>query len=313
MSTPRKSNTHDSQLEERLALRRKIEEEILGTVQWRDPITGFVRCPGAELLTSASTNDVQVKIDGAPTIHCFHANCRDVVAEANFTLRSRVGTAEIPVAFREATAVLVFVIVRVICVADIDVPVEPAPVVVVFPRGDAFFNAGDCRPVIPTGSRGRKRTNPCSGSFRTPRWQSEPAIRLLLSGVSDGFLREPGAPALGARGGCPIGNAIRREGRETAGLDSGCSWGPTAGLWQTHGCRRLRLSPSYYCCAKASVTQGGYSISCLVDPRPEEKMRPWKSAYRLRNTLEHMPARMHVGNRYDSQHDTGRVATSSGV
>jgi len=82
-------------LETRLVLRREIAEGILGPIRWEDQVTGYALCPGACTHSSETTDEVRVKIDGAPTIACFHSSCSELVAEANFRLRSQIGTAEV--------------------------------------------------------------------------------------------------------------------------------------------------------------------------------------------------------------------------
>ncbi|HEY6009240.1 MAG TPA: hypothetical protein VIU40_13020 [Geobacteraceae bacterium] len=70
---------------------RRITETILGPVHWQDEVGGYCRCPGADLHTSAAgPKDCRVRIDGAPTIFCFHASCAQKVQEANTTLRRQL-------------------------------------------------------------------------------------------------------------------------------------------------------------------------------------------------------------------------------
>jgi hypothetical protein len=69
-----------------------MAEAIVGRVDWQDEVSGFCRCPGAALHTSATgKKDCRVNIDGAPKIYCFHASCGPVVAEANRRLRRELG------------------------------------------------------------------------------------------------------------------------------------------------------------------------------------------------------------------------------
>lgn len=68
---------------------RQIAMSILGSVDWQTEVSGFCRCPGEAMHTSANgKKDCRVNVDGAPTIFCFHASCIGAVAEANRRLRS---------------------------------------------------------------------------------------------------------------------------------------------------------------------------------------------------------------------------------
>ena len=70
----------------------EIASRLLGDVDWQTEVSGFCRCPGASLHTSANgKRDCRVNVDGAPTIFCFHASCASVVAEANRRLRRELG------------------------------------------------------------------------------------------------------------------------------------------------------------------------------------------------------------------------------
>jgi hypothetical protein len=77
-----------------LELRREIVEELHPDVRWTDSVTGFVECPGAHLHTTDTTGEARFKIDGVPTISCFHQSCRSVIEEANRELRAKIGKVE---------------------------------------------------------------------------------------------------------------------------------------------------------------------------------------------------------------------------
>ena len=65
---------------------------VVGAVDWQTEVSGFCRCPGESLHTSATgKKDCRVSVDGAPTIFCFHASCVAAVAEANLRLRREIG------------------------------------------------------------------------------------------------------------------------------------------------------------------------------------------------------------------------------
>ena len=67
---------------------RTIAAGIVGAVDWQSEVSGFCRCPGESLHTHRTgRKDCRVNVDGAPTIHCFHASCAPAVAEANKRLR----------------------------------------------------------------------------------------------------------------------------------------------------------------------------------------------------------------------------------
>jgi hypothetical protein len=70
-----------------------IASRLLGAIDWQNGVSGFCRCPGAELHTSATRKkDCRVSLDGVPTCWCFHSHCLGVVAEANRRLRRELGS-----------------------------------------------------------------------------------------------------------------------------------------------------------------------------------------------------------------------------
>ncbi|MGZ4973503.1 MAG: hypothetical protein ACXWKG_10970 [Limisphaerales bacterium] len=72
---------------------RQVATQLLGPIDWQSEVSGFCRCPGESLHTSANgEKDCRVNVDGAPTIFCFHASCASAVADANHKLRSTLGT-----------------------------------------------------------------------------------------------------------------------------------------------------------------------------------------------------------------------------
>lgn len=85
---PKEKVVVDPPSPEVLARRKACAEKLLGPVQWETSTTGNCKCPG-ESKHGNSTGDThcQVHIDGAPTIHCFHASCDAEVEEANLALR----------------------------------------------------------------------------------------------------------------------------------------------------------------------------------------------------------------------------------
>ena len=67
---------------------RQVAAGIVGAVDWQSEVSGFCRCPGESLHTHRTgRKDCRINVDGAPTIHCFHASCAPAVAEANRSLR----------------------------------------------------------------------------------------------------------------------------------------------------------------------------------------------------------------------------------
>ena len=67
---------------------RQIASQLVGAIDWQTEVSGYCKCPGESLHTSAnSRKDCRVNVDGAPTIFCFHASCSAAVAEANRRLR----------------------------------------------------------------------------------------------------------------------------------------------------------------------------------------------------------------------------------
>jgi P4 family phage/plasmid primase-like protien len=75
--------------------RQRIAVELLGTIDWRTEMRGCCTCPAQHLHTTGNgARDCEVRIDGAPTIHCFHNHCRGIREGVNHELRSRIGKAE---------------------------------------------------------------------------------------------------------------------------------------------------------------------------------------------------------------------------
>ncbi len=71
---------------------QEAAETQLGHIEWQTPIRGFCKCPGEQFHThKTGKKDCEVRIDGAPTITCFHASCYDEVYQANQELRSTCG------------------------------------------------------------------------------------------------------------------------------------------------------------------------------------------------------------------------------
>ena len=72
---------------------KHIASSLLGGVDWQSAVSGYCRCPGeAQHTHRTAKKDCRVNVDGAPTIHCFHASCAPIVAEANKRLRRELGT-----------------------------------------------------------------------------------------------------------------------------------------------------------------------------------------------------------------------------
>ena len=75
--------------------RSQIAEKILGAIEWTDGETGFCKCPGEHLHTTPTAADhCRLKLDAAPTLHCFHGSCAGIVNGANHELRSQIAKAE---------------------------------------------------------------------------------------------------------------------------------------------------------------------------------------------------------------------------
>ncbi|MSU62656.1 MAG: hypothetical protein EXS31_09700 [Pedosphaera sp.] len=67
---------------------QQIASSILGRIEWYNQTAGYCRCPGEHLHTHPTGDcDCMVHLDLTPTIYCFHASCKDLVAETNATLR----------------------------------------------------------------------------------------------------------------------------------------------------------------------------------------------------------------------------------
>ncbi len=75
--------------------RTQIAERILGAIEWTDASTGFCKCPGEHLHTTANAaKDCKLMLDGVPTIKCFHSSCSGIVGGVNHELRSQIAKAE---------------------------------------------------------------------------------------------------------------------------------------------------------------------------------------------------------------------------
>ena len=87
-----------------IEIRRNIAVEVLGDIDWKTDARGLCTCPGQHLHTSPNgTRDCEVRLDGAPTIHCFHDHCKGICEGVNHELRSRIGKAEYAVNLQAQT------------------------------------------------------------------------------------------------------------------------------------------------------------------------------------------------------------------
>jgi hypothetical protein len=78
-----------------LAQRKRIAMELLGDIRWDSEARGFVICPGKHLHTTGDgERDCEIRLDGAPSVHCFHNHCRGILEGTNHELRSQIGKAE---------------------------------------------------------------------------------------------------------------------------------------------------------------------------------------------------------------------------
>lgn len=74
-----------------LSRRQKTVEKIAGAVDWKDENTGFLECPGiGSHTTPDAISDCRVKINGVPTIYCFHTSCRSEIEQANKKIRRAI-------------------------------------------------------------------------------------------------------------------------------------------------------------------------------------------------------------------------------
>jgi putative DNA primase/helicase len=72
--------------------RRRIANELLGSIDWGTETRGYCTCPAQHLHTTGNgARDCEVHLDGAPTIHCFHNSCTGIRDAVNRELRSRIG------------------------------------------------------------------------------------------------------------------------------------------------------------------------------------------------------------------------------
>lgn len=84
--------------------RKEAVAKLFTVLRWEDAVTAFIECPGKDLHTTGNDQkDCWVKIDGVPTVHCFHESCIDEVESSNLRLRqatsgrsaSHLGTAKL--------------------------------------------------------------------------------------------------------------------------------------------------------------------------------------------------------------------------
>lgn len=79
---------------------RRIAEEVLGAIDWKDDGRGYCTCPGQMRHNNPNgRRDCRVTLlpggrSGAPTVHCFHSGCSAEIEEANHKLRSAIGKAK---------------------------------------------------------------------------------------------------------------------------------------------------------------------------------------------------------------------------
>ena len=75
--------------------RPQIAERILGAIEWTDDETGFCKCPGEHLHTTPTdAKHCRIKLNGSPTLHCFHGSCAGIRDGVNHELRSQIGKVE---------------------------------------------------------------------------------------------------------------------------------------------------------------------------------------------------------------------------
>src|SRR6266550_1801664 len=75
--------------------RERIAMQLLGDIRWDSEAHGFAICPGKHLHTTGDgERDCEIRLSGAPTVHCFHNHCRGILDGINHELRSRIGKAE---------------------------------------------------------------------------------------------------------------------------------------------------------------------------------------------------------------------------
>jgi hypothetical protein len=68
--------------------RREAVAKLFTVLCWEDAVTAFIECPGKDLHTTGNAQqDCRVKIDGVPTVHCFHESCIAEVESSNLRLR----------------------------------------------------------------------------------------------------------------------------------------------------------------------------------------------------------------------------------
>jgi hypothetical protein len=72
---------------------KKVAEDLLGPITWESSYSGHCHCPGESLHTTKTVlKACRIRIDGVPTLYCFHSHCKDAVAAANSELRSRLAS-----------------------------------------------------------------------------------------------------------------------------------------------------------------------------------------------------------------------------
>lgn len=84
-----------------LSQKQLMAERLFPSCVFTNSDHGILECPGQNLhSTPTQKGDTRIHLydprngNSIPSIHCFHSNCREVVAQANFRLRSAIGQAE---------------------------------------------------------------------------------------------------------------------------------------------------------------------------------------------------------------------------
>src|SRR5262249_42001795 len=78
-----------------LTERKRIATELLGDIRWDSEAHGFATWPGKHSHTTGDgERDCEIRLEGAPTVHCFHSHCRGILEGVNHVLRSRIGKVE---------------------------------------------------------------------------------------------------------------------------------------------------------------------------------------------------------------------------
>jgi hypothetical protein len=77
-----------------MTIRQIMVAGVIPGIRWVSSIEGYAKCPGKDLHTTDTTQEVRIRLDGVTTVFCFHQRCRWMIEEINRDIRARIRKAE---------------------------------------------------------------------------------------------------------------------------------------------------------------------------------------------------------------------------